>query len=136
MQVSQYDNSISGNENCLTLNVFTTSLFSSKPVMFWIHGGAYIRSSSSIYPPDYLITENIVLVSLNYRLNVFGFLSTQDSNAYGNVGLKDQLLALEWVKTNIARFGGNPLRVTIFGESSAANSVSLLQMSPKAKGER
>jgi carboxylesterase type B len=136
LQVSKKDGSVLGNEDCLTLNVFTKELNTSnlKPVMFWIHGGAHIRGSSAQFPPDYLIEKPVVFVSINYRLNIFGFFTVNDENAYGNAALKDQVAALEWVQGNIAGFGGDPSRVTICGESSAANSVALLQLSTRARG--
>ncbi|XP_026477127.1 carboxylesterase 4A-like [Ctenocephalides felis] len=131
---------INEDEDCLFLNVYTPSLpgnsNSFKPVMFFIHGGAFVGGSgdSFYYGPDYFVNENVVLVTINYRLGALGFLSTGDSAAAGNVGLKDQIAALKWVKANIARFGGDPDNVTIFGESAGAVSVHYLILSPLAKG--
>lgn len=109
-----------------------------RPVMVWIHGGAFKWGSMSndLYGPEFLVHENIVLVKLQYRLNVFGFLSLEDDDGRvsGNAGLKDQVMALKWVQKNIANFGGDPSKVTIFGESAGGASTHLLNLSPMAKG--
>lgn len=104
--------------------------------MVWIHGGAFIGGSSSttMYNPDYLLDEDVVMVSLNYRVGPLGFLSTGDRVASGNWGLKDQILALEWVQNNIRNFGGDPDQVTIFGASAGAVSVHLLTLSNATQG--
>ncbi|XP_037897614.1 esterase B1 isoform X1 [Glossina fuscipes] len=129
-----------GNEDCLFLNVFTSKVPKGDynpqmPVMVWLHGGGYSFGSGNtfLYGPDYLVAENVVLVTLNYRLGPLGFL-TAGPNAPGNQGLKDQLLALKWVRDNIAAFGGDPNQVTVFGESAGASSVQLLMLSPLSKG--
>ncbi|KAM7363426.1 esterase B1 isoform 2-T2 [Cochliomyia hominivorax] len=129
-----------GNEDCLFLNVFTNKMPKGEynpelPVMVWLHGGGYSFGSGNtfLYGPDYLVAENIVLVTLNYRLGPLGFL-TAGPDAPGNQGLKDQILALKWVRDNIAAFGGDPKQVTIFGESAGASSVQMLLLSPLAKG--
>lgn len=103
--------------------------------MVWLHGGAFSFGSgnSFLYGPDYLVPEGIVLVTFNYRLGPLGFLSV-GKDASGNAGIKDQVLALKWVRDNIAAFGGNPKDVTIFGQSAGSVSVHLLMMSPLAKG--
>lgn len=105
------------------------------PVMVWLHGGGYSFGSGNtfLYGPDYLVAENVVLVTLNYRLGPLGFL-TAGPSAPGNQGLKDQLLALKWVRDNIAAFGGDPNQVTVFGESAGGSSVQLLMLSPLSKG--
>lgn len=82
------------------------------------------------------MSEDVVLVSINYRLGLFGFLNAEIEGASGNQGLKDQVLALKWVQKNIRAFGGDPDRVTIFGESAGAISVSHLTMSPMGKGTK
>ncbi|XP_020709423.2 juvenile hormone esterase-like [Athalia rosae] len=127
---------IVGDEDCLYLNVASKSLEGSRPVMVWIHGGAFILGSSSyeIYSPDYLMKADIVFVSINYRVGPFGFFQLDHPAAPGNVGLKDQIAALKWVKENIARFGGDPNNVTIFGESAGGASVHYLLLSPLARG--
>ncbi|CAG0902142.1 unnamed protein product [Darwinula stevensoni] len=105
-------------------------------VMVWIHGGGFIIGSSHslIYNPGYLMDYDIVLVTINYRLNIFGFLSTEDEHAHGNYGMLDQIQALKWVQENVEHFGGDPSRVTIFGESAGGASVHLLVLSPLARG--
>ncbi|KAK4885068.1 hypothetical protein RN001_001339 [Aquatica leii] len=132
---------ISGSEDCLYLNVYTKQLpvknKALKPVMFWIHGGGFkLGSGSSIlHGPDFLLTKDIVLVTINYRTGLLGFLNFEDSSLEvpGNMGLKDQLLALKWVRENISQFNGDINNVTIFGGSSGAVSVHYLLLSPLAK---
>lgn len=106
--------------------------------MFWIHGGGFTSGSgnSDIYGPHYLIAEDVVVVTINYRLGVLGFLSLDDPKLEvpGNAGLKDQVMALKWVQKNIRNFGGDPNNVTIFGESAGGSSVHFLLLSPMAKG--
>ncbi|KAJ3650160.1 hypothetical protein Zmor_021865 [Zophobas morio] len=133
---------IGSEDNCLNLNVYTRQLpcdtTSLKPVMVWIHGGGFVRGSNrnDMYSPDYLITEDIVLVCINYRLGILGFLSLEDSSLEvpGNAGLKDMILALQWVQKNIQQFCGDPNNVTIFGESAGSASVHYLLLSPLSKG--
>ncbi|KAJ8910437.1 hypothetical protein NQ315_016982 [Exocentrus adspersus] len=133
---------MAGSEDCLNLNVFTKSLPERsnplKPVMVWIHGGAYLSGSNrtSMYGPEFLLTQDIVLVSINYRLGALGFLSSEDTTLGipGNAGLKDQTLALKWVQENISSFNGDPNNVTIFGESAGSASVHFQILSPTAKG--
>ena len=127
--------------DCLTLNIATNKINGSMPVMIWIHGGAYITGSSNsvIYNLDSLPKHEIVLITINYRLGPFGFLKLDEvSNgkirSTGNEGLMDQKLAIEWVKENIAEFGGDPNNITIFGESAGAWSVALQSsISPSGK---
>lgn len=123
-------------ENCLTLNVYTKSLTNQLPVMMYIHGGAFFSGSGNklIYGPDYFVDENVIIVTINYRLGALGFLSTFDNNAPGNYGLKDAVLALKWIRNNIERFGGDPENVTIFGESAGGAFVHYLMLSPAARG--
>ncbi|KAK5650359.1 hypothetical protein RI129_001388 [Pyrocoelia pectoralis] len=128
-----------GCEDCLYLNVYKPHFRAPSvllPVMVWIHGGAYVYGDSKYtsYGPDFLINENVMVVTLNYRLGVFGFLSTEDDIAPGNYGIKDQVLALQWIHENIIYFGGNPDRVTLFGESAGSSSVSYLAQFPVTKG--
>lgn len=132
------------NEDCLKLNVWTPGISDQKkrPVMVWLHGGGY-TAGSSIELPSY-DGENlskkgdVVVVSINHRLNVLGFL---DLSAYGdkykssaNVGIIDIVMALQWVKDNIAQFGGDPNNVTIFGQSGGGGKVGTLMCAPSAKG--
>jgi para-nitrobenzyl esterase len=129
-------------EDCLYLNVWTPAKAPDKlPVMVWIHGGGY-KSGSSSEPRqngENLARKGVVVVSFNYRLGVFGFLALPeltretDSHSSGNYGLLDQVAALEWVKSNIAAFGGDRDNVTIFGESAGSFSVSGLMATPLAR---
>ncbi|KAL1394688.1 hypothetical protein pipiens_001292 [Culex pipiens pipiens] len=126
----------SGDEDCLFLNVYTQQIVGSRPVMVWIHGGSFSGGSgdSWIYGPDFLVQENVVIVTINYRLGLLGFFSTGDTHAQGNWGMKDCVEALRWVRNNIAAFGGDPNNVTIFGESAGAAAVHYLVLSHKATG--
>jgi para-nitrobenzyl esterase len=130
-------------EDCLVLNIFSGSLSESakRPVMFWIHGGGFQAGSGSSpgYDGTRLVQRgDVVVVSINHRLNVFGFLylgETSDSaQRTGNVGMLDIVEALRWVRDNIARFGGDPDQVTIFGESGGGRKVGTLLAMPEAKG--
>ena len=126
-------------EDCLYLNIWTNSLdqTNKKPVMVWVHGGADTGGWS--YEPNYLghhlASKDVVVVSINYRLNIFGFFAhPQMSNQTGNFGLEDEILALQWVKNHIAAFGGDPENITYFGESAGGAHVSYLIASPMGKG--
>nr|CAD7589626.1 unnamed protein product [Timema genevievae] len=128
-----------GEEDCLFLNVNTPQLpettdgnAPSLPVMVWIHGGGFTGGSGDV-GADYLIDEGVVVVSINYRLGVMGFLGVE-GQVSGNAGLKDQVEALHWVQRNIARFGGDPDQVTIFGESAGGASVHYHILSPLSTG--
>jgi len=132
-------NTAVGDENCLFLNVFTpTSGGSNLPVMVWIHGGGLIEGSSNAYNPEWLVQKGVIVVSLNYRLGYLGFFAQTSIDAEGhengNYGLMDQQLALQWVQSNIAAFGGNPANVTIFGQSAGGQSVYAQLASPTAAG--
>jgi para-nitrobenzyl esterase len=131
-------------EDCLYLNVYAPADSNSKsglPVMFWIHGGGYSGGSGDEprHNGDFLPTKGVVLVTINYRLGVFGFLATPDlakeaDGAAGNYGLLDMVAALEWVKRNIGQFGGDSGNVTIFGESAGSSAVSTLMAAQPARG--
>jgi para-nitrobenzyl esterase len=131
-----------GNEDCLTLNVRTPNLTpdAKLPVMVWIHGGANWAGAGSDVISSPIVLHGVVLVSIQYRLGIFGFLShpslTAESgrHASGNYAIMDQIAALRWVQANIAKFGGDPANVTIFGESAGAQDVGLLMVSPLARG--
>ncbi|XP_063222148.1 fatty acyl-CoA hydrolase precursor, medium chain-like [Bacillus rossius redtenbacheri] len=133
------DSATGTSEDCLYLNVYTPHLPTGTeraallPVMVAIHGGAFVAGSGNIGPGQ-LIDHGVVVVSINYRLNVFGFMSIEGTDAPGNAGLKDQVAALKWVKKNIAHFGGNPNSVTIFGMSAGGAAVHYLILSSLAKG--
>lgn len=131
-------------EDCLRLNVFTPDPTrrgdDALPVMFWIHGGAFEMGSGStdIYDGRTFAGQGAVFVSINYRLGPLGFLELSgidpDFAGSGNAGLLDQIEALRWVKANIEAFGGNPNRITVFGESAGSMSTSLLLSSPLTTG--
>ncbi|KAJ8716856.1 hypothetical protein PYW07_003483 [Mythimna separata] len=126
------------NEDCLFLNVYTPTVKPKTPlpVMFYLHGGFLIIGSgnSDKLGPDFLLDHDVVLVTINYRLGVLGFLSFDTEETPGNAGLKDQVAALKWVKKNIAKFGGDPDNVSIFGQSAGGASVTLHLISPMSKG--
>ncbi|MFI6811169.1 carboxylesterase/lipase family protein [Nonomuraea sp. NPDC050328] len=122
-------------DDCLHLNVWTPAADDgARPVMVWIHGGSLRNGSNSLplYDGSAFARDGVVLVSINYRLGIEGFGSFPD--APDNRGLLDQLAALEWVRDNIASFGGDPANVTVFGESAGAISIAALLTSPRARG--
>lgn len=131
-------------EDCLFLNVYAPADAKAKsklPVMFWIHGGGYSGGGSDEprHNGDFLPLKGVVLVTINYRLGVFGFLVTDElakeaNGSAGNYGLLDMVAALHWVHDNIKNFGGDPGNVTIFGESAGSFAVSTLMASPPAQG--
>jgi para-nitrobenzyl esterase len=131
-------------EDCLTLNVWTPAKdkHAKLPVMVWIFGGGFVAGATSEPRQDgaHLAHKGVVVVSMNYRLGLFGFLALpglaeeSPQHAAGNYGLMDQTAALEWVKKNISAFGGDPGNVTIFGESAGSFSVSAQMASPQAQG--
>ena len=134
---------VTQDEDCLFLNVWapreTAEL---RPVLFWIHGGGYTGGSGStaLYDGTPLARDGAVVVTINYRLNVFGFLAhpalsdESPHGASGNYGLLDMAAALEWVRDNIATFGGDPERVMIFGESAGGGAVMSVMLMPQAEG--
>lgn len=145
LQENPFTKQIDGSEDCLNLNVYTPCLPTSnenknnlKPVMVFIHGGSFLSGSNrkELHGPDLLITEDIVIVAINYRLGLLGFLHSKDASLDipGNAAFKDMVLALKWVQKNIHNFMGNPKNVTIFGNSAGAASVHFLVLSPMAKG--
>ena len=131
-------------EDCLYLNVWTAAAdaTSGLPVMVWIHGGALTAGTGALpgYRGDRLAGRDVVLVTINYRLGPFGYLAhpllsaESEHESSGNYGVLDQIAALEWVRDNIGAFGGDPGRVTIFGEAAGSWSVNTLQASPLARG--
>ena len=125
-------------KNSCVLNVWTTNCNTQKPVMLWIHGGGFDSGTSAWNPGWGLAKKNVVVVSLNHRLNILGFLDLSAcSEKYkysGNVGMLDIIAALQWIKNNISQFGGDPNNVTIFGESGGGGKVGTLMCMPAAKG--
>ena len=139
-------------EDCLYLNVFTpdsNDFFRPRAVMVWIHGGALVFGESNDYDPTALVHDGVIVVTINYRLGALGFLAhpafagektdpdrdhDSDPNSAGDYGLMDQQLALRWVRDNIWFFGGDPLNVTIFGESAGGLSVFSQLASPSSEG--
>ncbi|KAM7359455.1 uncharacterized protein ACRADG_012788 [Cochliomyia hominivorax] len=123
-------------EDCLRLNVYTKSLNSRKPVIVHLHAGGYYSGAgtSNRAGPENFMDRDIVLVTLNYRLGSLGFLATGTAEAYGNMGLKDQVIALRWIQQHIENFGGDPNSVTLWGYSAGSRSVGLHMLSPMARG--
>ena len=132
-------------EDCLYLNVWTPSLKPAArlPVMVWIHGGAFVggAGTDAIFAGGELSKKGVVLVTLNYRLGIFGFFAHPDLSrdsvhqSSGNYGLQDQLAAIDWVRNNIAAFGGDPKNLTIFGQSAGGMSVVAMLASPLTAGK-
>ncbi|MCA8900258.1 MAG: carboxylesterase family protein [Hyphomonas sp.] len=129
-------------EDCLFINVRTANLGREKlqPVMVWIHGGSHQAGAGSdgLYQANDLVEKGVVLVTFNYRLGAFGYLShpalTEETGTSGNYGLLDQVAALRWVRDNIRTFGGDPENIVLFGESAGAQSISELMATPLADG--
>ena len=127
-------------EDCLTINIYTPAADNrTRPVLFWIHGGAYYIGSGNDHDGSILAAQgDVVVVTVNYRLGVFGFvdLSKYDETLAGSAsnGFRDQILALTWVRDNIADYGGDPNNVTIFGESAGGGSVNAILAAPSADG--
>lgn len=108
---------------------------SNLPVLAFVHGGAFAEGGASIYGPEYLLDRDVVLVTLNYRVGALGFLSTGDTESIGNWGLKDQQLALRWVRQHVALFGGDPDLVTLIGHSAGGASAHLHVMARSSGGK-
>ncbi|MBQ5468139.1 MAG: carboxylesterase/lipase family protein, partial [Oscillospiraceae bacterium] len=130
--------SVMSEKNSCVLNVWTTDTKASKPVMLWIHGGGFDSGSAAGNPGMGLAKQDVVVVSLNHRLNILGFL---DLSTFGEryrhsgmVGMLDIVQALEWIRDNIKAFGGDPSNVTIFGESGGGGKVGTLMCMPAARG--
>lgn len=125
-------------EQCCVLNVWTTDLKAKKPVMVWLHGGGFDSGTSAWDPGMCLAKKDVVVVSINHRLNILGFLDLSTCGAKykqsGNVGMLDAVAALKWVRDNIKNFGGDPTNVTIFGESGGGGKVGTLLCMPVAHG--
>ena len=133
-----------GNEDCLYLNLWTPAKSAAErlAVMVWIHGGGFRDGTGAmlLHDGEELAKKGVILVTINYRLGVLGFFAhpeltrESDRRASGNYGLMDDIAALEWVRRNIAHFGGDPGKVTIFGQSAGSMALSCLQASPLARG--
>lgn len=134
-----------GSEDCLYLNVYTPHQRKNShkhhglPVMVWIHGGSLVTGGGGFYDPTRIIEQSgVIVVTINYRVGLFGFFAhpaiDAEGHLNGNYGLMDQQLAMRWVKRNINAFGGDPNRITIFGESAGGQSVYSNLASPTAAG--
>ncbi|XP_039313760.1 esterase E4 [Solenopsis invicta] len=144
LQYNLETSKVIGSEDCLYLNIFVphfsersvSQRFAKLPVLVFVHGGAYNigTSDSKLYSPDYLLDQDIIFVTLNYRLTAFGFFSTANQISPGNYGLKDIKMALEWIQENIHSFQGNPKSVTLMGHSAGSAATHLLALSKKTEG--
>lgn len=127
-----------GSEDCLYLNVYTPCLpfegVQNLPVLFFVHGGRFIFGYGDYYRPDYFLKHDVIVVTINYRLNILGFLCLNIPEVPGNAGLKDTIFALRWVRNNIANFNGDYNNVTVFGESAGAGAVTSYMTSAMATG--
>ncbi|PIO70468.1 Carboxylesterase [Teladorsagia circumcincta] len=127
-------------EDCLYLNIFAPAIDPTKsyPVMFYIHGGGFMMDSAVRYKPEnmarLIVSQEVIIVTIQYRLGYLGYFCTGDGVAKGNYGLWDQLEALKWTKENIHHFGGDPNRITVAGQSAGAVSADLLSISPLSRG--
>ena len=131
--IKAFTSNFTFSEDCLYLDVYSPNISLSLPVMVYIHGGGYTVGTAITSRSDILALQGVVVVIIQYRLGPFGFLTTGDSAAPGNYGMLDQVEALKWVKENIENFGGNPSKVTIFGESAGGTSVGLHLLSPLSR---
>ncbi|XP_047532977.1 venom carboxylesterase-6-like isoform X1 [Vanessa atalanta] len=136
LQYEPFLKTITGSEDCLFVNVHTPKLSPAAllPVLVFIHGGAFMYGTGSVYKASHLIDRDMVVVTFNYRLGPLGFLSTGDEVIPGNAGLKDQAFALKWVRDNIMMFGGDPQSITLTGCSAGGASVHYHYLSPLSKG--
>lgn len=122
-------------EDCLYMNVFSKNLTGSLPVIVYIHGGSFAYGDAkSQAGPQYLMDREVVLVSFNYRLGALGFMAVGTREISGNAAMKDMALVLQWVNRNIAKFGGDPNKVTLMGWSAGAIAVHALMLSPMVDG--
>ncbi|KAG5684334.1 hypothetical protein PVAND_013569 [Polypedilum vanderplanki] len=134
------DNQYQGDLSGVHINVYTNNINPTKPyaVLLWIHGGGVFTGNAleSITGPDYFMQKNVVLVTFQYRIGIFGFLSLDDPelNIPGNAQFRDHIMAMKWVQENIANFGGDPNNVTLFGESWGGGATGYHMISPKSKG--
>ncbi|OXA51672.1 Venom carboxylesterase-6 [Folsomia candida] len=143
LQFSQIElKRIVGSEDCLCLNIYSPQVQSGVlakkekekfPVIVFIHGGGFQIGGANDYGPSYLLQQDIILVTFNYRVGVFGFMSTGDKASPGNYGLKDQAMAIQWVYENIEHFNGDHLRITLVGQEAGGASVHLQMLSLRAR---
>uniref|UniRef100_A0A915AVH1 Carboxylic ester hydrolase n=1 Tax=Parascaris univalens TaxID=6257 RepID=A0A915AVH1_PARUN len=144
MLFERLSNSVPKSEDCLYLNVFAPDWETppdqenGRATLVWIHGGAFVIHSSASYGDygicKYLCAKEVVVVTLQYRLGLFGFSATGDENCVSNLGLRDQTSALRWVKENISSFGGDPDNITVFGQSAGGVCADILALSPYSRG--
>ncbi|ALC45330.1 alpha-Est8 [Drosophila busckii] len=131
---------VEGSENCLYLNVYAKKMKTEKPlpVMVWIYGGGFQKGEASrdLYSPDYFMKQQVVLVTISYRVGALGFLSLKDQELEvpGNAGLKDQVQALRWINQNIEHFNGDPNNITLMGESAGAASTHIMMTTEQTRG--
>lgn len=135
-QVNQKNNTVSGSLDCLRLNIYVpevNSKISTFPVMIWIYGGSfqYGYAGKSLYGPSYLVQHDVIIVTFNYRTGPYGFMCLDIPEVPGNQGLKDQYLAIQWVKNNIEAFGGDSSVITLIGAGAGGHSIDLHLMSTK-----
>ncbi|RZC33705.1 COesterase and/or Abhydrolase 3 domain containing protein, partial [Asbolus verrucosus] len=139
MQYNQYtppgQDFVIGDEDCLYLNIYTPILDQKAKfdVIVYIHGGAFMFNWAGLHGPEYILDKDVVYINFNYRLGPLGFLSTEDDVVPGNNGMKDQILALQWIKKHIKHFGGNPDSITIMGNSAGGASVHFHYLSSKSR---
>lgn len=126
------DDKILGTENCLFLNIYVTDVGKKAPVIVFFDGFAFMSGNANIYGPEYLLQRNLVVVTVNYRLGPFGFLSGE--TIHGNMGFKDQVQALKFINENIGSFGGDADQIVLAGWSAGAASVQLHYLSPLSAG--
>lgn len=135
-QIGLIEGTIQGTLDCLHLNIYvpaTANVTNSLPVMLWIHGGAFVTGSGNrpTYGPKFLVKHDVILVTVNYRLGVYGFMCLDIPQVPGNQGLKDLVMAMRWIKNNIEYFGGDKDKITVFGESAGSIAIDILLLADK-----
>ncbi|XP_050667199.1 bile salt-activated lipase-like [Leptidea sinapis] len=134
-QEEVFNNTIAGSLDCLHINIYVPNTTAKLPVLVFIYGGSMVRGFASrfVYGPKFIVQHDVILVTFNYRLGPYGFMCLGTDKVPGNQGLKDQVLALRWIRDNIAAFGGDPDKITAFGQSAGARSVELHMLSRNEK---